>query len=156
MVKNVHNWCFFIGHRDATPNIYPYLLAAVERCITERGITEFIAGGYGRFDAMAVDAVNQMQHKYRNVKLTRLLAYYNPHMKIAGIERFDDSIYPDGLVNTPKRAAIIRANRYAVDNSQYVIAFVHHIGNSRDILEYAQGRVMVENLAEEYMKQPVI
>ena len=148
--------CFFIGHRDAPQSVFPYLQEAVERCITERGITEFLVGGYGRFDAMAADAVRLIQGKYRNVKLTRLLAYYSPHSKIPGIERFDDSVYPDGLENTPKRAAIIKANRYAVDNSQYVIAFVYHFGNSRDLLEYACGRVIVENLAEKYMKQPVI
>lgn len=148
--------CFFIGHRDTPQRIFPCLVEAVERCITERGITEFLVGGYGRFDAMAAEAVGQLRHKYQNIKLTRLLAYYDPHSKIPGIERFDDSLYPDGLENTPKRAAIIKANRYAVNNSQYVIAFVYHFGNSRDLLEYAYGRVIVENLAGEYMKQPVI
>ena len=134
---NMADRCFFIGHRDAPHRIFPCLVEAVERCITERGITEFLVGGYGRFDAMAADAVRLLQEKYENVKLTRLLAYYDPHTKIPGIERFDDSMYPDGLENTPKRAAIIKANRYAVNNSQYVIAYVYHYGNSRDLLEYA-------------------
>ena len=148
--------CFFIGHRDAPDELMPFVLDAAERCITERGIREFLVGGYGRFDEMAAEAVKQLQTKYPEIKLTRLLAYYDPRVKITGIEKFDGSLYPDGLENTPKRAAIVKANRYAVDNSDYVIAFVYHFGNSRDILEYAHKNVAVENLAEKYMKQPVI
>ena len=148
--------CFFIGHRDTTPNIYPYLLEAVERCIARRGITEFLVGGCGRFDAMAAEAVAQLRAKYPHVKLTRLLAHYDPHVRVPVNEYLDGSLYPDGPENNPKRAATMKAGRYAVDNSDHVIAFVYHFGNSRDILEYARGRVNVENLAEKYMKQPVI
>ena len=34
--------CFFIGHREASEEIYPALYAAVEQHIVEYGVTEFI------------------------------------------------------------------------------------------------------------------
>ena len=39
----------------------------------------------------------------------------------------------------PKRAAIIRANRYMVEHSEYLIAYVKHsVSNARELVEYAQ------------------
>ncbi len=40
----------------------------------------------------------------------------------------------------PKRAAIIRANRYMVEHSDYLIAYAWHLGNAQDLVEYAMRR----------------
>ena len=45
--------CFFIGHREASEEIFPALAEAVERHIVDNGVTEFIVGNYGGFDRMA-------------------------------------------------------------------------------------------------------
>lgn len=140
--------CFFIGHRDTPESIFLQLLSAVERHIVEYGVTEFLVGGYGSFDALAASAVRQLKHKYINIQLVKLLPYYAPHRSATGMAQFDGSLYPDGMEKVPKRLAIIRANRYAVDSSQYMIAYVRRFGNSRNILEYAQKRLLIENLAE--------
>ena len=47
---------FFIGHRGAPDELRPLLAEAVERHITQYGVTEFIVGHYGRFDAMSAAA----------------------------------------------------------------------------------------------------
>jgi len=49
--------CFFIGHREASTEVLPALLEAVEQHIVEYGVTEFIVGNYGGFDHMAAKAV---------------------------------------------------------------------------------------------------
>lgn len=46
--------CFFIGHQDAPDSLLPQLSAEIERHITECGVSDFVMGGYGRFDALAV------------------------------------------------------------------------------------------------------
>ena len=51
--------CFFIGHREASEEIYPALYAAVEQHILEYGVTEFIVGHYGGFDRLAASAVKE-------------------------------------------------------------------------------------------------
>ena len=51
--------CFFIGHREASEEIYPVLYAAVEQHILEYGVTEFIVGHYGGFDRLAASAVKK-------------------------------------------------------------------------------------------------
>lgn len=45
--------CFFIGHREAVTEILPALEDAVEKHISEYGVTEFIVGHYGGFDRLA-------------------------------------------------------------------------------------------------------
>ncbi|MBE6997554.1 MAG: hypothetical protein E7427_05225 [Ruminococcaceae bacterium] len=51
--------CFFIGHRDAPETLRPLLAEAVERHITQYGVTEFAVGHYGHFDAMAAGVVRE-------------------------------------------------------------------------------------------------
>lgn len=55
--------CFFIGHRDAPETLRELLDAAVERHITEYGVTEFVVGHYGRFDYMAASAVQRAKER---------------------------------------------------------------------------------------------
>ena len=48
---------------------------------------------------------------------------------------------PPGMETVPKRAAIVRANRYMVDHSDYLIAYAWHpASNARELVEYAQKR----------------
>ena len=51
--------CFFIGHREASKEIYPALYATVERHIMACGVTAFIVGRYGGFDRLAALAVKE-------------------------------------------------------------------------------------------------
>ncbi len=54
---------------------------------------------------------------------------------------FDGTFYPPGMETVPKRAAIVRANRYMVDHSDYLIAYAWHpASNARELVEYAQRR----------------
>ena len=66
--------CFFIGHREASEEIYPALYAAVEQHIVEYGVKEFIIGHYGGFDRLAASAVKAAKHLYPDVKLILLMS----------------------------------------------------------------------------------
>ena len=65
--------CFFIGHREASEEIYAELLAAVGRHIVEYGVSEFIVGHYGGFDRLAARAVIEAKKTHPEVTLTLLL-----------------------------------------------------------------------------------
>ncbi len=139
--------CFFIGHSDASTSIYPDLLRAVENHIERYNVTEFIVGHYGNFDLLAARAVTEAKRKYLGITLTMLLPYHPSQNNFLPPAGFDGSWYPKGMETVPQRAAIIRANRCAVDNSKYLIAYVRHPGsNARKLLEYAAGRVRVIEL----------
>lgn len=133
--------CFFIGHREAAEELLPSLRAAIERYIDEYGVTEFLVGQYGGFDRLAARCVMEAKQRDPEIVLTLLLPYHPAEHKVHLPEGFDGSCYPPGQETVPKKAAIIRANMYAVDCSDYLIAYVWHAAsNARMVLEYAQSR----------------
>ena len=145
--------CFFVGHRDAPERIMPLLQEAVERHIAEYGVTEFIVGNYGAFDRMAARAVIRAKERYPGITLLMLLPYHPADHPTEAPPGFDSTYYPQGLERTPRRYAIIRANRYIVDHTDYLIAYAWQAGsNAKKLVEYANGRetkglIMIENLA---------
>ena len=147
--------CFYIGHRDTPSKILTSLRDAVEHHITEYDVKDFVVGHYGSFDELATKTVIDAKKRHPQVTLTLLLPYAfdRPESKPEG---FDYVLYPDGLEKVPKRFAIIRANRYMIEHSSHLIAYVSHPSwGSRDILEAAlrrqkRGLIKVTNLAGWY------
>lgn len=145
--------CFFIGHREAPETLMGELTAEVERHIIEYGVTDFVVGRYGRFDSMAAKCVKAAKKRHPEVTLTLLLPYHPYDRPTPTPPGFDGTFYPPGMETVPKRAAIVRANRYIVENSDYLIAYVwHSVGNAWDLVEYAkkreqQGKIMTSILS---------
>ena len=139
--------CFFIGHREASEEIYLALYAAVEQHIVEYGVTEFIVGHYGGFDRLAASAVKAAKHSYPEVRLTLLLPYHPVERPIPTPDGFDGTFYPPGMESVPRKAAIIRANRYVADHVDYIIAYAWNLAsNARELVEYAKRREKKDSL----------
>ena len=145
--------CFFIGHRDAPDSILPSLSAAIEKRITDDDVDQFVVGAYGRFDSLAAQAVRMAKKQPPDILLFYLRPYHpsdRPHTPSG----FDGSFYPPGLETVPRKLAIVRANRYMVDNSQFLIAYARYsVSNAWELTEYAlkrekKGLIHVENLAK--------
>lgn len=145
--------CFFIGHREVDSTLFPTLFAEVERHIIEYGVTYFVVGGYGGFDSLAAHAVKEAKKHHPEVVLTRLLPYHPSERPTPTPDGFDSTYYPFGMERVPRKAAIIRANRIMVEQSDYLIAYAWHpASNARDLVEYAwrrekRGLIHVVNLA---------
>ena len=147
--------CFFIGHHNAPESQRPLLDAAVERHITEYGVTRFIVGHYGRFDHMAADAVIRAKQEHEAVTLMLLLPYHPTERPIELETGFDGSFYPEGMENVPRRYAIVRANEYVIRHvCDYLIAYDRYLATkTHDFVEIARvraakGGLHIENLAE--------
>lgn len=133
--------CFFIGHREAPDSLLLILANEVERHITEYGVTDFVVGRYGHFDGMAARCVKAAKKRHPEVTLTLLLPYHPYDHPIPTPPGFDGTFYPPGMETVPRRAAIVRANRYMVDHSDFLIAYVwHSVSNARELVEYAKRR----------------
>ena len=142
------NSCFFIGHREASEEIFSALTEAVEHHIVHCGVTEFIVGNYGGFDRMAARAVILAKALYPGITLLLLLSYHPAERPIETPPGFDGTFYPPGMESVPRRYAIARANRYMIDHVDYLIAYAWHpASNARDLVEYALRKsVVVTNL----------
>lgn len=137
---NAARSCFFIGHRHAEERIYEKLLTAVETHISTYGVTDFLVGHYGDFDRMAARAVAEARRTHPGISLTMLLPYYPEDRAISVPPIFDGTFYPPDMELCPKRYAIVRANQYAIERSDYLIAYVTGVGKSRDFLNYAERK----------------
>ena len=146
--------CFFIGHREADERLLPRLELVVDRLIQEENVRYFYVGGYGGFDRVATAAVRRMKQKYPDITLMLVLPYHPAERPTEAPDGFDGTYHPDGLESTPKRYAIVRANKIMVDASDWLVCYVRHgASNSRKLLEYAQRReakrlIQIANIRE--------
>ena len=157
------NICFFIGHREAGDELLPALTAEVERHITEYDVTSFMVGRYGNFDKLAARAVIDTKKRHPEVTLTLLLPYHPFDRPTPTPKGFDGTFYAPDMETVPKRVAIVRANRYMIENSTHLIAYAWHpASNAREILEAAlrrqeRGMMQVTNLTPQgkgYLCEP--
>lgn len=132
--------CFFIGSRYAASEVRKPLDKVIERHIVEYGATEFVVGHYGNFDMEVIGALRRAKKRHPEVALLLLIPYHPHDRPIDPPKDFDGTFYPEGMERVPPKLAIIRANRYMVDHSDYLIAYIHGVGKSRDLAEYAQRR----------------
>ena len=133
--------CFFIGHRQTPGEVFPFLYEAIEKHITEYGVTRFIVGRYGEFDGLTARALRDAKEIYPQIKLSLLLPYHPVERPIETPRGFDDTWYPDRQERVPRKAAIVRANRYAVDHVDYLITYMRHsASNTCELVRYAHLR----------------
>ena len=142
--------CFFIGHRETTEGLRPYLDEAIEAHI-KCGVSDFVVGNYGAFDRMVATALLAAQEKHPEIRLFLLIPYH-PAERNTAVPKGFTSYYPPGIESVPRRFAIVRANRHMIDHSEYLIAYVWHpASNSRNLLEYAQTKnIRITNLADRF------
>lgn len=144
--------CFMFGHANCPDSIMPKIEAAIEMQYSLQGIRIFYVGNRGRFDSLAKSAAKRIKQRHPDVKLYLLLAYHPGERAVDLTDGFDNSYYPP-IEGTPRQYAIVKANRHMVDTADSIICYVKHIGNTRNLLEYAQRRqkkvgIIIENVAE--------
>lgn len=111
----------FCGHRDtqASPELRAWLTDCVEKLITE-GADTFYLGGYGGFDRLAASVVWRLKERYPRIESVLVLAYLG---RKADAEKYDRTMYPE-IEDGPMRFAIVRRNRWMVDHSDVLVAYV--------------------------------
>ena len=111
-------------------------------------------------DRLVIRALSQAKRAHPDITLMLMTPYYPVNRKVDLPEEFDALFYPPDLETVPKRLAIIRANRYMVERSDFLIAYVRHpASNARELLEYAgtgkrKGKIHITNLADEQISLP--
>lgn len=134
--------CTFFGHRDCPSGIRGKLQAEIDRLICNHGVETFYVGTQGSFDRMAYAALVELRQRYRYIKVYRVLAYM-PKLSVVAADRsvLDDTILPEGIENAHPRYAIVIRNKWMIDRSDYVIAYVTHtFGGAYQAVERAKKK----------------
>ena len=97
-------------------------LYAVSESLIEQGAVTFYLGGYGAFDGLAASVLREQKKRYPQIELVLVLAYLNDRRDTSG---YDRTVYPP-LEAVPRRFAISHRNRWMVEVSDVVVAYVLH------------------------------
>lgn len=97
-------------------------LYAVSESLIEQGAVTFYLGGYGAFDGLAASVLREQKKRYPQIELVLVLAYLNDRRDTSG---YDRTVYPP-LEAVPRRFAISHRNRWVVEVSDVVVAYVPH------------------------------
>ena len=135
----------FFGHSRfiGTKECEEKLLSLLEREIGDQP-SELLFGGYGAFDEFAFECCK----KYRGLKPQNRLIFVTPYITTEyqnnrlryEAERYDEVLYPD-IEDKPLRFAIVYRNRFMIEHSDLVIAFVSHTwGGAYKSLTYAKRK----------------
>ena len=132
----------FCGHSELTDwDIISEKVFEVLKNIKSNQEIHFYLGGYGRFDLLAAECCKRYKDTYKNAKLFFITPYLSDvYLKNRECAVYDETIYPE-IENVPLKFAISKRNRWMVDNSDLLIAYVNFSwGGAVKTLEYAHKK----------------
>lgn len=147
--------CTFFGHRDCMEDVKEKIVSAVEELVN-KGVDTFYVGTHGNFDFQVLTALRKIKERYPRITYWVVLAYL-PAVGAKSPYSVEETVYPEGMEKAPKRFAITYRNRWMLQNSDYVIAYVSHTyGGAAGFVEKAlRAKKTVINLAKEKREDPL-
>lgn len=148
--------CTFAGHREVYGrNVKSSIELAIESILKQDSSFIFYSGDMGEFDKMCSAAVRAAKRKHPelDIKLIVVLPYMMAKVNTDKelYERlYDEIIVPIELSKTHYKSAIAKRNRWIVDQSDCLIAYVYRdFGGAYTTLKYAcRMKKEIINLAE--------
>ena len=136
--------CTFAGHREIYGrNIESSIELAIESILKKDNSFVFYSGDMGEFDKMCSAAVRtaKRRHPELDIKLMVVLPYMMAKIntdKDFYKNLYDDIIIPMELSDAHYKSAITKRNRWIIDRSDCLIAYVYRdFGGAYTTLKYA-------------------
>ncbi len=128
--------CTFFGHKDTPKEIEPTLRATLIALIENSDVTDFYVGNNGNFDAAVCRQLESLAIVYP-INFSTVLAYV-PKSKSEN-NNYTNAIIPEGIETVPKRFSISWRNRWMVQKSDIVVAYVtRSFGGAYQFMELAK------------------
>lgn len=115
--------CTFFGHSECYGLDAAVLRRAIEELI-EQGVTEFVVGNHGQFDAMVFSSLQDLGKVYPEISYSVALAYLPTHKEDYDLYH-GHSFYPEGQEIGLAKFAIERRNRYLISVSDVCLCFIN-------------------------------
>ena len=129
--------CTFFGHKDTPSDIRDKLRETIIMLIQEKGVTDFYVGNHGNFDKMVLSVLKELSKLYPEIRYAVVLAYLTQQVD----EDYSSTVYPEGIEAVPKRFAIDYRNKWMVQQSDFVVVYVHRsIGGAAKFTDIAKRR----------------
>ena len=134
--------CCFFGHK-VTPSTAAHLIEeTINKLISEQGVTSFLVGNQGQFDAMALSVLRNMKIKHPSIMYNVVLAYmpsvgsaeWNPY-------EYGETMLPKGIEVVHPRYTISWRNKWMVNESDIVVCYINRSwGGAAKYVEMATKR----------------
>lgn len=144
------NICCFAGHGNLSydAEIKKRVYDKARELVLNFGVNEFWVGNYGVFDKLAAEAVREVKGEYSDIELSLIIPYLTLEIKKYKelyYINYDNIIIAEIPAGTPKKYRILKCNRYMIDKSKYLIAYVNcPFGGAAKTLKYAEGKSHIE------------
>lgn len=133
--------CTFFGHRDAPARIEKILRGVLVSLIENENVDLFYVGNQGGFDYEVRKILKLLKVDYPHIEYAVVLAHMPGERDELGYSDYSDTIYPDGLENTPPKFAVCKRNKWMIDRSDYVVTYVKRIvGGAAQFKELAEKK----------------
>lgn len=137
--------CTFFGHHDCPLEIEPMIEASLCWLIKEHGVRTFYVGNHGNFDRLVARCLRRFAQDDPNIQFYIVLAYLP-----TPAQAIENSLFPEGIEDVHPRYAISWRNRWMLQHSDWVIAYVtHSFGGAARYTDLAerQGKAVI-NIAK--------
>ena len=132
--------CCFFGHRDTPESVRPLLREEIIKLLEKYDGIMFYVGTHGSFDAMVRNTLRELKATYSHLRYNVVLAYL-PVERAGAEDTYEDTIYPEGLENVPKRFAISARNKWMVDRADIVVCYVtKRVGGAAQFVDLAERK----------------
>ena len=127
--------CTFFGHSDTPPTVREQLKDTLITLIETRGADLFYIGNHGGFDRMAEGVLRELSAVYPHIKYYVVLAY------LPTKPGSSPTLFPEGVETVSKRLAINFRNKWMVENSDLIVAYVNRsYGGAQQFTALAERR----------------
>ena len=131
----------FCGHSTYIPNAADEeeVLADLEQLVGDAPC-DFFLGEYGSFDSFAYGCARKHKEKHPASKMLFITPYLDQGKIRSQAERFDGIIYPP-LERVPPRCAIVKRNKWIVEQADLVFAYItHEFGGAYTMYRHAKKK----------------
>ncbi len=130
----------FFGHRRTPDSVKPLLKETLRELIEKDRADMFYVGNEGSFDWMVYDTLKELKTEYPFISYKVVLAYLEKRKK--DIKNFSPSetIFPEELIKTPLRFAIVKRNNIMLRYADTVVTYVEGPGGAADFKRLAEDR----------------
>jgi len=137
--------CCFAGHADifGEEGLYDKTKEIIYELIVKEDVVDFYVGRYGKYDWLATKVLLELKKICPYIRIFLVIPYLKKDItrKNGEICNYDDIIIADMPENTPAKYKILMCNRYMVEHSDFLVAFVNYSwGGAAKTIEYAQKK----------------
>lgn len=126
--------CTFFGHANAPKEIELIIKSTLVDLIENKSVTTFYVGNHGNFDYMAAKVLQELSEIY-SIKYYVVLAYMPKKNEISD----SHTLLPEGIELVHPKYAISWRNKWMIDKSDYVVAYVRrNFGGADKFVKYSK------------------